>query len=101
MPTDLPPELLRTIFLHTAKLSTPACRTLCAVSSWVRHLALPVLYQTIFIRNTEHLDAFGTSITHPLACPPSPSFDPADAVRHLWVPHTFETHAFWTLAPLV
>ncbi|KAF8875910.1 hypothetical protein BD779DRAFT_1561993, partial [Infundibulicybe gibba] len=96
MPTDLPPELLRIIFLHMAKLSTPACCTLCAVSSWVRHLALPVLYRTVFIRHTRHLSAFEKSITHPLACPPSPSFDPADAVRHLWVPFASKT-----LAPLV
>ncbi|KAF8876146.1 hypothetical protein BD779DRAFT_1561229 [Infundibulicybe gibba] len=79
MPAILPFELLYIIFLQVAESSTSSCRTLCAVSSWVRHLALPFLYRTVSI-----------------ACPSSLTFCPADALRHLWVPFVSKT-----LAPIV
>ncbi|KAF8871021.1 hypothetical protein BD779DRAFT_1806040 [Infundibulicybe gibba] len=87
MSTHLPLELLHIIFLQAAESSTSSCCTLCAVSSWVRHLALPFLYRTVSIdqNRTKHLESFAQSITSgPLTCPPSPTFCPADTLRHLW-----------------
>ncbi|KAF8885620.1 hypothetical protein BD779DRAFT_1471528 [Infundibulicybe gibba] len=87
MPTRryLPLEILPIIFLQAAESSTSSCRALCVVSSWVRHLALPILYRTVFIDRTK-CDAFAQSIAlNSLTCSPSPAFRPADALRHLWV----------------
>ncbi|KAF8876164.1 hypothetical protein BD779DRAFT_1561263 [Infundibulicybe gibba] len=91
MPTSLPLELLHMIFLQAAESSTSSCYALCRVSSWLRHLALPLLYRTVSVDCIERLDAFDRSITSiPLAYSPSSEFRPADAVRHLWVPFDFD-----------
>ncbi|KAF8875917.1 hypothetical protein BD779DRAFT_183992 [Infundibulicybe gibba] len=93
MPTSLPLELLHTIFLQVAESSPSSRRTLCAVSSWVRHIALPLLHKTVFIDSIECLGGFDQLVTRPLACPPSPSFRLADNVRRLWVSPISETLA--------
>ncbi|KAF8876144.1 hypothetical protein BD779DRAFT_173617 [Infundibulicybe gibba] len=85
VPAGLPHEVVRKILLRAAQSSVSSCRTLCEVSTWVRHLALPLLYRTVAIDCTMRLDKFNHSISSAVsACPPA--FRPADAVRHLWVP---------------
>ncbi|KAF8876544.1 hypothetical protein BD779DRAFT_1677715 [Infundibulicybe gibba] len=71
MPATLAPELLRTIFTEMAELSTSSCCTLCAVSSWTRHIALPLLYENVFLDSS--------------------FFRLVDTVRRLWAPSISET----------
>ncbi|KAF8870189.1 hypothetical protein BD779DRAFT_1479135 [Infundibulicybe gibba] len=76
MSTHLPLELLHIIFLQAAESSTSSCCTLCAVSSWDCFYR-PEPHQTP--RIVCPIDNLG-----PLTCPPSPTFCPADTLRHLW-----------------
>ncbi|KAF8885629.1 hypothetical protein BD779DRAFT_1673587 [Infundibulicybe gibba] len=88
MLADLPPELVREILLHATQTSTSSCRTLCEVSTWVRKLALPILYTTVFLDHFT-IEVFAHVVaSSSLVCPPSPIFRPADAVRHICVSPT-------------
>ncbi|KAF8876141.1 hypothetical protein BD779DRAFT_1561206 [Infundibulicybe gibba] len=77
---DFPLELVYKILLHVAQSSTLSCRMLCEVSTWVRHLALPLLYTTVPAQAIENMISL-----HPV-CSPSPGFKPAEAVRNIWAP---------------
>ncbi|KAF8885630.1 hypothetical protein BD779DRAFT_1673589 [Infundibulicybe gibba] len=88
MPVDLPVELVREILLYVAQTSTSSCRTLCEVSTWARKLALPILYTTVSLNHLT-LEPFARVVTSSsLVYPSSPTFCPADAVRHIWVSPT-------------
>ncbi|KAF8885632.1 hypothetical protein BD779DRAFT_1673591 [Infundibulicybe gibba] len=69
MPTHLPPELVCKIFLHAAQSSSSSCRTLCEVSTWARHLALPHLYATISLNTCDTLAQFLLSVITPSCSP--------------------------------
>ncbi|KAF8885631.1 hypothetical protein BD779DRAFT_1673590 [Infundibulicybe gibba] len=76
MSTDLPHELVRRILLQAAQASTSSCRALCEVSTWVRHLALPILYTTVSLNHLT-LEPFARVVTSPsVVCPPNLHFTP-------------------------
>jgi hypothetical protein len=63
---DLPPELVDYVFRCGCILSTSFCLALCQTSAWTRKLALPYLYSTIIIKNTQtarHI--YRTVVEHP------------------------------------
>ncbi|KAF8876152.1 hypothetical protein BD779DRAFT_1475755 [Infundibulicybe gibba] len=87
--SNLPRKLVHKILLHAARTSTSTCRTLCQVSIWVRHLALPLLYTIIPIRAIRSITA-----ERPIY-PPTPTFNPAWAVRGIWAPDAYFNSSHW------
>ncbi|KAF8876149.1 hypothetical protein BD779DRAFT_174027 [Infundibulicybe gibba] len=87
MSVNLPLEVVHNILLYAAESSYLSCRTLCEVSTWVRCLALPMLYTTVAVELPPLLHRFIDLIASGhVTCPPTPAFCPADTVRNLCVP---------------
>lgn len=83
--TILPLELIFDIFERAAGSSNAFWLSLCLVSSWARHFALPHLLRTVVLRTKANRRAFQEYISRNTVNP-SPNFLHATSLHNLWLP---------------
>lgn len=80
-----PLELVCHIFCQAAAVSRHSCLSLCLVSSWARHVALPHLLHTVVIKSHLSNSQFRRCLQGPAYMPSGPAFRAAPLVRNIWM----------------
>lgn len=75
----LPNELLHDVFRHAASADTPTALALTLVSSWVRHIVEPILYNTVVLSSARGVHAFLDALAH------KPGDFGSSTVKHLGI----------------
>lgn len=82
---DFPSELVHEILQYASCMSTHFCLTLCRVSAWTRHLALPHLYSTIVITDRTKCAKLCVALSEPCQSRDTAPLIPKTWVRNVWL----------------
>ena len=75
----LPNEVLYEVFEHAAAQNTTTALALTLVASWVRHLAEPILYNTVVLSSARSVHSFLDALSH------KPERFGSENVKHLGI----------------
>jgi len=81
-----PTELVTTIFVEGARMSTHLACTLCLVARWTRALAMPYLYSTIALETRQQkTKLYETLSKGVLPVEGRGDFNPQEQIQNLWI----------------